>query len=173
MLRPSPPEKMYEVFISYCHKDGSEFAAWLASQLRSQGTSVFMDREELLIGDELVDVLTRGIRNSRYFAMLMTAGYFESGWCRKEMFQVLTQEAKASCNIVLPILVSPCDVPMHVQSKVWFELRPDNWPECLGAIGQRIAIGRGQTDFKSEPPSGSRRLATLNLTKHKPVLRRY
>ena len=82
----SGTNKKYDVLISYAHQDGSEFAIWLADDLRANNLSVFLDKTDIMIGDELVDILTQGIHGSDYFVMLMTPKYFESGWCRKEMF---------------------------------------------------------------------------------------
>jgi hypothetical protein len=160
--------KEYDVFLSYAHADGQGFAFWLENELRRSGLSVFIDTAEVLLGDELIDKIATAIHRSAYFVILMTPKYFESGWCKKEMFQVLTKEANESNSVVLPILALPTAVPPHLSSKVWFTLEDGNWRKCLESILARVQRDNHCTGNRAPKSSSQAILPRLDISRDHP-----
>jgi hypothetical protein len=131
-------QKKHTIFISYSHKDSQRVANYLYDNLKKNGYSVFYDKVELEIGDELVEKLANNIDESEYFVMLMSPMYFKSGWCRKEMIQVLTKEAEAHRSIILPVMVKNVEVPSALLSKLYIKYNNRKPMGCVEAIIKKI-----------------------------------
>lgn len=145
--------KQYDAFISYADADGGDFAVWLAGKLQDRGVLVFLDKWEVLLGDEIVETLATAIEQSAYFIIVLTRRYLNSGWCTKELYQKLTEEAERENNVILPILADQLDIPPYLKSKLHFRLTPTNWADCLDAVLTRIRRDRALR--KTEATGGS------------------
>lgn len=60
----------YDFFISYAHKDGIDYPKSLANQLSAVGYSVFLDKSEFAVGDDLDTETQRRIGMSSYLVIL-------------------------------------------------------------------------------------------------------
>jgi hypothetical protein len=99
------------VFISYPHQWKDE-AAYIAQVLQTHGLEVWLDVDQLRVGDRLNQELVNSIKSSDYFIPLLSPEYFASSWCIKE-FEVAASEGV----VILPIKVSttPLVFPPHVK----------------------------------------------------------
>ena len=50
----------YDVFVSFAHSDGIDFAQAIASKARSQGLTVFLDKEGIRDGEDISGRIKRG-----------------------------------------------------------------------------------------------------------------
>lgn len=80
---------MYDVFISYRRKTGTEFARMLYEKLKSFGMNIFFDIEEIHRG-KFNEKLYDSIINSKYFILILSEGSLDScteegDWLRLEI----------------------------------------------------------------------------------------
>jgi hypothetical protein len=130
--------RAYDVFISYAHRDGQETAEYLDLELRRAGLRTFRDTTDLLVGELMLDRLSRAMSESSYFLMVMTPAYFESGWCRQEVFEYLTSKLDSRQGAVLPILAKSCEPPPFIRPYKWIDLSRTSVEDCAGQIVSRI-----------------------------------
>lgn len=88
------------VFLSYSHQ-WAEDAAYIAQVFRTHGLEVWLDVDQLRVGDRLNKEIVRAIKSSDYFVPLLSPEYLASPWCIKE-FDMAAGEGVS----VLPIKVS-------------------------------------------------------------------
>ena len=76
----------FSLFISYTHKDNTNnFAQKLHDNLTEEGWEVFIDTENIGIGDELPAKIVAAINKCHGMIVILTNNYYESKWCPKEV----------------------------------------------------------------------------------------
>ena len=96
---------MKKVFISHSSKD-KLFARKLQHELKTYNIDVWLDENELQIGDTLSDVFEREILSSTHFIVLISKASNASKWVRKEVAFAFSQPSIK----VLPIRIESCEV---------------------------------------------------------------
>jgi len=99
------------VFLSYSHQ-WKEESTYIAQVFRTYGLDVWLDVEQLRVGDKLNKEIVSQIKEVDYFVPLLSQEYFASPWCIKE-FELAVKEGAD----VLPIKVSPGQLvfPPHLK----------------------------------------------------------
>lgn len=107
--RPLPPEsddefngRTWDVFLSHASEDKADVALPLAESLERRGVTVWLDKAELRIGDSLRRRIDRGIRSSRFAAIVLSESYFAKGWPQYELDGIVTLSVGGEQNL-LPI----------------------------------------------------------------------
>ncbi|WP_413320373.1 DUF1883 domain-containing protein [Agrococcus sp. 1P02AA] len=107
--RPLPPEsedffdgRTWDVFLSHASEDKGAVALPLAQALQDRGVSVWLDRAELRIGDSLRRRIDRGLRSSRFAAVVLSEAYFSKGWPQYELDGIVTLTVGGQQNL-LPV----------------------------------------------------------------------
>lgn len=107
--RPLPPESIdefdgrtWDVFLSHASEDKAAVALPLAQALQDRGVSVWLDKAELRIGDSLRRRIDRGIRSSRFAAVVLSDAYFAKGWPQYELDGIVTLTVDGQQNL-LPV----------------------------------------------------------------------
>ena len=67
----------YDVFISYRTEDGQKSAETVYNYLQRNGYQCFFDNESIPRGADYDKRILTGVRNSRYFVVVLTKGYFD------------------------------------------------------------------------------------------------
>jgi hypothetical protein len=109
--KPIRPKTDLNIFISYAH-EWSDDAAYISQVFQTHGLNVWLDTGQVRTGDKLGNSVLKGIKGSDYFVALLSAEYFVSTWCIREL------EAAADNDIkVLPIKVSEgkLSIPPHLR----------------------------------------------------------
>lgn len=107
--RPLTPEsddefngRTWDVFRSHASEDKAAVALPLAEALEHRGITVWLDKAELRIGDSLRRRIDRGIRSSRFAAIVLSEAYFLKGWPQYELDGIVTLSVGGEQNL-LPI----------------------------------------------------------------------
>lgn len=141
----------YDVFVSYAHKDSADIAQFLERELRRAGLVTFKDTTDILVGEVVLEMLSEAIASSAYFIMLMSPGYFASGWCKQEAFEYLTSKLDRGIGAVLPILAVPCDVPKFIRPLKYLDLSRIELEDCCVKVLRRIQRDIGRTGTRWKP----------------------
>ncbi len=93
---------MWDVFISHASEDKESLVRELARELDSRGIRVWYDEHSLSLGDSLRESIDRGLANSRYGIVVLSASFFEKRWPQKELGALAALESSGAKKI-LPI----------------------------------------------------------------------
>lgn len=94
--------KKWDVFISHASEDKKSIAKPLAEMLESIGLKVWLDSNELKVGDSLTSKINHGIANSRFGVVILSQSFFKKDWPIKELNSFISTENLNSKKI-LPI----------------------------------------------------------------------
>lgn len=98
------------MFLSYAHRN-SQIVHELAEQLRHHGVRVWIDKEDILIGDRFIRNISEAISSHKFFVPVVSASYLKSNWCMKELGQAATLEADGRVRAILPVRVGNVRLP--------------------------------------------------------------
>jgi hypothetical protein len=91
----------FDVFISYASEDAA-VAKRLEEELKKLNAKVWFDQSEVKIGDNLREVIDRGLRDSRYAIVILSHSYFARGWPKLELEGLISRET-AGRKVILPV----------------------------------------------------------------------
>ncbi|XP_021806795.1 TMV resistance protein N-like [Prunus avium] len=102
----------YHIFLSFRGEDTRKgFTSHLHKALESRGYDVFMDEDDLQVGQVIKPELLQAIEKSKISVIVFSTRYADSSWCLDELVKIM--ECRRTLNqIVLPIFynVDPSDV---------------------------------------------------------------
>ena len=106
------------VFVSY-RSDDAEFALLLAAALRRAGIRVWMDRLNILPGEDWRSELQDALHSAAATIPVITRGYVESRYCQRE----LSRADRIGCPLI-PVLLEHIEEtqwPMEVERAQYFD----------------------------------------------------
>lgn len=95
---------MTQVFISYSRQD-MEFVQRLAADLQQKGLDVWWDLSDIQGSDVWERKIEEGLRNSKYFIVVLTPDSLASRWVRREYLSADNTGIK-----IIPLRLKPYDV---------------------------------------------------------------
>jgi hypothetical protein len=95
-------EKEWDVFISHASEEKNEVARPLASALRRAGVKVWLDRQELAVGDSLSEKIDEGLSKSFFGIVILSKAFFSKHWPRRELAGLRSRE-EGGRKVILPI----------------------------------------------------------------------
>jgi hypothetical protein len=95
-------EIAWDVFISHASEDTDEVARPLADILSRAGLRVWLDENELNIGDSLRRNIDDGLAHSRYGIVILSPAFFAKDWPNRELNGLAAREAQDN-GTILPV----------------------------------------------------------------------
>jgi hypothetical protein len=96
-----------DVFLSHSSQDKA-FAWRLRADLQVYGVSVWLDEEQLGLGEKLTPEIEKAISEIRYLGLIFSSHSVQSGWVQKEC------DFASRRNIpILPILIEKIEIPQE------------------------------------------------------------
>lgn len=92
---------MYDIFVSHASKDKEPIVKELVKELRTLHCDVWIDENNILCGDNILDEIEIGIKNSLCVVLILTEHFFRSNWTSLELGLSLEKNNEA---IVIPML---------------------------------------------------------------------
>lgn len=131
---------MFDAFISHSSKDKEKIVLELVQKLEKNNIDVWLDANEILAGDTILDAVEKGVATALCTILIITPAFFESFWTPVEIGLAIgrTDEHK-----LIPVLcnVSIEDVaqrfPMLLTLK-YIKLDPDNIDLCADELHNNI-----------------------------------
>ena len=122
------------VFISYAHAD-KVVAAAFAAGLEAEGLAVWIDDNELLAGDSIIEQISNAVADVDFFCVLVSLASHESRWCCKELSLAISGSLGREGATVIPLRVGEVEMPSSLQDVLYVDLDPSQ----VSAAVQRIA----------------------------------
>jgi TIR domain len=111
-----------KVFIS--HSSGEhDVALQLAGRLRELGVDVWIDSEQIQLGESIPGQISKGLEETDLILVLVSRRLKQSAWCRAEYEPLLSREIEDERTIVIPILLEDVSAPPLLAAKRYFDLR--------------------------------------------------
>jgi hypothetical protein len=92
----------WDVFISHASEDKELVARPLANLLSSSGLSVWLDENELGLGDSLRAKIDQGLAGSRFGVVVLSPAFFAKDWPQRELDGLAALESPEHM-VILPI----------------------------------------------------------------------
>lgn len=93
----------YDAFISHAHEDKETLVRPLAEKLRELGFSVWYDEFKLRVGDSLRRSIDKGLANSKFGIVVLSADFFAKNWPQYELDGLVAKETTGRNKVILPL----------------------------------------------------------------------
>ena len=148
-------------FISYAHED-SDIATRLYADLRELGAEPWLDKKDLLAGQNWQDAIRKAIREcSHFIALISTSSVNKRGYVQKELRLALEilEEFPPSEIFVIPVRRHEVQPSHEALTRIhWVDLFP-SYEEGLRALAKSLALA----DRGDEGKTSFRRAASVGL----------
>jgi TIR domain len=94
---------LWDVFISHASEDKEEVARPLATLLQDKGLRVWLDEQQIVLGDSLSQSIGDALVFSRFGALILSPTFFDKDYPQQEK-QALLARQRARGRFILPIL---------------------------------------------------------------------
>lgn len=115
----------FDAFI--CHSSADKEAArQLAHRLKSAGLRIWIDEEQIGVGDPITRRIEEGLDGSRYVIVCLSKWLKQSSWCRAEYGSMLHRELTQNSTRVLPVMIEEhavMDLPVLLADKAHVDVR--------------------------------------------------
>ena len=114
----------FDYFISYSRKNSAE-AEFLYQGLRQSAPhrKVFLDREEISVGQFWQNQLYDNLDACRYIIALLSGDYLQSQMCIEEYNIGRARNLDENRNVVLPVFLYSCDLPTYMKALQFHDAR--------------------------------------------------
>lgn len=101
-IEAARPQPDFDVFLSYSAADSKEFARQLADALQARSVSVWLDEDQIQVGDNAITKLGEGLGSSRYGLVILSPEFFGRDWSAQELKALLRRETEGQ-SMILPV----------------------------------------------------------------------
>jgi len=98
---------MYDAFISHSSKDKIEYVYQLRNLMEEYGYKVWLDEDNIITGDNILNEIKKGIKDSLSVVLILTQHFFDSSWTSLETGLALSN----SSIQIIPVIV---DIPKSI-----------------------------------------------------------
>jgi len=132
---PALPDNEYHVFVSYRSSDRA-WAMSLVARLEGVGLRVFIDQQELEVGQSLAKQLQSALTRSRAAVVLVSRGWIDSPWCQQESDVLLDRALKDRNFPLVPLRLDDSQMPALLNSQLWIDFK--GMPRAEGEGVERL-----------------------------------
>jgi len=136
-----PDAVLYPImFLSYSSADRT-FVEKLARDLSRSGITLWYDQWMMRPGDKLRDKINRGIRNCRYFGVVISDTSLNSRWIQNELDSAMIRFNEDSDVEIIPILIDNTmakQLPADLRGFVYADFRHLNADRYFEELGKLI-----------------------------------
>jgi hypothetical protein len=154
----TPPETLYDVFISYSHTDSDWVFDWLVPRLKAADLKLCTDQESFALGVPALINMENAVATSRHTLLVLTPAYLTSEWTMYEQILTQTQDPIGLRQRTIPVLRQPCDLPLRIAMLTYADLTGRRDAEAELAKVVRAGGGTPRPPQASQPkiqPSAS------------------
>jgi len=153
---------MYDAFISHSSKDKKDYVYKLRDQMEEYGCKVWLDEDNIITGDNILNEIKGGIKDSLCVILILTQHFLDSSWTSLETGLTLSN----SSIQIIPIIV---DIPKSIIAekypflleKKYLYLDKNNISTCAKELSSVIARLRDR-QRKIDPLNYREKVRELN-----------
>jgi len=93
----------WDIFLIHASEDAASVAEPMARQLSEAGLRVWLDSEQVTLGDSLRRRIDEGLAGARFGVVVLSPSFFKKEWPQRELEAILSLEI-ASGKRILPVL---------------------------------------------------------------------
>jgi hypothetical protein len=97
------PAAEFDVFISHASEDKDDVARPLTDALVQRGLRVWLDAQELTLGDSLSRKIDDGLARSRFGVVILSHDLFRKNWPQRELEGLVSRETGRGKKVILPV----------------------------------------------------------------------
>jgi TolB-like protein len=97
-----PPSSLWDVFISHASEDALAVARPLAALLEERGLDVWLDYDQLTLGDSLRARIDHGLANSKFGVVILSKHFLAKDWPQKELNGLAALDSSER-KVLLPV----------------------------------------------------------------------
>ncbi|MDX3663077.1 toll/interleukin-1 receptor domain-containing protein [Streptomyces sp. ID05-26A] len=127
---------MAAVFISHRSADQQE-ADRLAAEIRGRGHDVWIDSEQIDIGDSIVEKIDDGLADSVFVVLCLSKKGVDSPWMSREWMSALARRLNGVGVTLLPVRLTGGDLPAILSDIKYADLTSD-WDAGVNALCSAI-----------------------------------
>jgi len=139
------------VVISYAHED-AQLAHALADALKARGCRVWIDIDEIRIGDDLVSRIAEAINSVDYLLAIISKASVKSPWCKHELSIAVAEALKTGRVKVLPIRLGDVELPPVLRGTYSPRLDPTSVDKMAEKVLADMEGHRGGSAPAPRPP---------------------
>jgi hypothetical protein len=94
--------KIWDAFISHASED-RDLVRDLAARLRRAGLRLWVDQQELRLGDSLSEKIDEGLATSRFGIVIFSPNFVAKRWPRQELNGLMAREDGRGGKVILPV----------------------------------------------------------------------
>jgi tetratricopeptide (TPR) repeat protein len=103
MEQPRPGQEYeYDLFVSHASEDKAELVAPLVAALKERGLRVWLDREQIGLGDDFRQSIERGLASSRFGVVVLSPSFLKR-WPQAELSALWGLEGASGRKCILPV----------------------------------------------------------------------
>jgi hypothetical protein len=123
-------------FLSHNWKD-KPVIRQIAADLSAQGITVWLDEQRIHVGDSIPEKIAQGLAQSDFFLVALSEHSAGSDWVKRELSNALVQEISKRKISILPLKLSPCEIPALISDKKYADFSKsyrEGFDELIEAI---------------------------------------
>jgi hypothetical protein len=144
--KPGPGPELPKVFISYSSRD-TKFVNWLITRLKQEGLTVWVDVQQVAVGDSIVARVNEGLESASYFIPVLSKSSVQSAWVQQEMDYAIIREKTQTPLSILPVVIDDCNLPPLLVGRKFADCRTDR---NQGLIELLAVLNREREFFNSD-----------------------
>lgn len=132
---------MPTVFLSYARPD-AQAVERIARDLRSHGVDLWMDRQDLVAGEQWLPQIEQAIRKADFMLVFISTASLGSEWVKREYQAAFQSQAKSGGTRLIPVLLERVELPPFLASIQYIDLTEsyrEGVQQLLRAL--QVAIG--------------------------------
>jgi TIR domain len=134
-------------FISHSTKD-KPFVRRLAADLVAAGVKVWLDEQNMLVGDSVPEKIAQGLAESDFFLIVVSENSVKSEWVKRELNNAIVHEIERRKVKVLPIKLDGATMPDTIKDKVYADFShsyEDGLEKLIRSIKGREAVSNARS----------------------------
>jgi hypothetical protein len=113
-----------KIFLSHSSKD-KDFVRRLHNELKGFRHDVWIDENEISVGDSIFTEIEKGLNKSDYVIIVLSRNFNLSKWARAELEATFHLETKYDKKLILPCLIEDTEIPLLIATRKYADFRED------------------------------------------------
>ncbi|MGB8647693.1 MAG: TIR domain-containing protein [Anaerolineae bacterium] len=151
-------QSSYDAFISYSHHDREWVRGWLLPRLEQAGCKVCIDYRDFDIGVPTLVNIEHSVERSARTLLVLSPSWVKSQWTDFESLLAQTQDMNETQRRMLPLLLTPCQLPGRIRIITYADFTDTEQPE--DEVQRVIAAIRGTTADSQSSTADNRPMTT-------------